>query len=245
MVSAHGRSVAPLWRSESRSLDEALASRRLTDRGRFRRRTVAARRPGGGLSGRGPDPRIDDCVSSIPSVLPASTGTPAFTRKQEGECGRREMRGSTPGQGVDSRRMSEGANAELIRRVFAEANRVAEVGGLDASLDLLSEEIVWEAVEDAPDAGTYRGHEGIRGYLEDWLETVDGFHNELRGLTELGAGVVADVRFSGRIKGTDNEMTFDYSQASLIEDGKVARVKEFREHDDAVAWVKDSEPRGS
>jgi ketosteroid isomerase-like protein len=141
--------------------------------------------------------------------------------------------------------MSEGANAELIRMVFAEANRVAEVGGFDAGLDLVSEEIVWEAVEDAPDAGTYRGHEEVRGYFEDWLETVDGFHNELRGLTELGAGVVADVRFSGRIKGTDNEMTFDYSQASLIEDGKVARIKEFREHDDAVAWVKDSERGGS
>jgi ketosteroid isomerase-like protein len=141
--------------------------------------------------------------------------------------------------------MSEGANADLIRRVFADANRVAEVGGFESLRDLFSEEIVWEAVEDAPDAGTYRGHEGIRGYLEDWLETVDGLHNELRGLTELGAGVVADVRFSGRIKGTDNEMTFDYSQASLIEDGKVARIKEFREHDDAVAWVKDSERSGS
>jgi hypothetical protein len=36
-------------------------------------------------------------------------------------------------------------------------------------------------------------------------------------------------------------MTFDYSQASLIEDGKVVHIKEFREHDEAVAWVKDSE----
>jgi ketosteroid isomerase-like protein len=141
--------------------------------------------------------------------------------------------------------MSEGANAELIRRVFAAANRAAEVGGFDTLIDFVSEEIVLEAVEDAPDAGTYRGHEEVRGYFEDWLETVDGFHNELHGLTELGAGVVADVRFSGRIKGTDNEMTFDYSQRSLIEDGKVARIKEFREHDDAVAWVKDSEPGGS
>src|SRR5436190_14914128 len=44
------------------------------------------------------------------------------------------------------------------------------------------------------------------------------------------AGVVADVGFSARIKGTDNEIALDYSQASLIEDGKVARIKEFREH---------------
>jgi ketosteroid isomerase-like protein len=104
--------------------------------------------------------------------------------------------------------MSEAANAELIRKVFADANRVAEVGGFDTWLDFFSEKIVWEAVEDAQDVGMYRGHEGTRGYLEDWFETIDGLHNELRGLTELGAGVVADVRFSGRIKGTDSEMTF-------------------------------------
>ena len=140
--------------------------------------------------------------------------------------------------------MSEGANAELTRRSVAVANRAAEGGDFDAWLDLFSEEIVWEAVEDAPDAGTYRGHEEIRGYLEDWLETLDGFHGELRGVTELGAGVVADVRLSGRIKGSDNEMMFDYSQAALIEAGKVAHIKEFRDHDDAVAWLKDSE-RGS
>jgi uncharacterized protein len=140
--------------------------------------------------------------------------------------------------------MSEGANAQLIRDAFAGANRVAEGGDFDDWLGFFSEAIEWEAVEDAPDAGTYRGHKEIRGYLQDWLDTVDGFHNELRELTELGDGVVADVRVSARIKGTDSEMAFDYSQASLIEDGKVARIKEFREHDDAVAWVMDSE-RGS
>src|SRR5437667_5380880 len=118
--------------------------------------------------------------------------------------------------------MTEGSSVRLIREMLGQAARAAASGQLDGWLEFFSEEIVWEAVEDAPDAGTYRGHEGIRGYLQDWLETVDGFHNELRGLTELGAGVVADVRFSARIKGTHNEMAFDYSQASLIEDGKVA-----------------------
>jgi hypothetical protein len=57
--------------------------------------------------------------------------------------------------------MSEGANAELIRRIFAEANRVAEVGGFDTWLDFLSEEIVWEAVEDAQ---TPARSEAMRGF---------------------------------------------------------------------------------
>ena len=30
-------------------------------------------------------------------------------------------------------------------------------------------------------------------------------------------------------------MAFDYSQVWLIEDGKIAHIKEFREHDDALA----------
>jgi ketosteroid isomerase-like protein len=137
--------------------------------------------------------------------------------------------------------MSEGANAELIRQVFAEANRATENGQLGDWLRYFSEEIEWEALEDAPDFGTYRGHEGIRGYIQDWFDTVDGFHNDLRDVTEVADGVVADVRFSARIKGSENEMSLDYSQASLIEDGKVARIKEFRKHDEAVAWVQSSQ----
>jgi ketosteroid isomerase-like protein len=138
--------------------------------------------------------------------------------------------------------MSEGANAELIRQVFAEANRATENGELGDWLRLFSEEIEWEALEDAPDFGTYRGHEGIRGYIQDWFDTVDGFHNDLLDMIEVANGVVADIRFSARIKGSENEMSLDYSQASLIENGKVARIKEFRKHDEAVAWVQASQP---
>jgi ketosteroid isomerase-like protein len=141
--------------------------------------------------------------------------------------------------------MIEGANVRLIRDAFSAGNQAAETGGLDDWCGFYSEDIVWEAVEDAPDAGTYRGHEGIRGYFQDWLDTVDGFRNELRGLAEVGDCVVADVRFNARIKGSDNEIAFDYSQVSLIDNGKIAHVKEFREHDDAVAYAEISELSGS
>jgi ketosteroid isomerase-like protein len=141
--------------------------------------------------------------------------------------------------------MTDGSNARLIRKMFSAGNRAAETGRLDGLARFFSDDIVWEAVEDAPDAGTYRGHEGIRSYFEDWLDTVDGFRNELRELTEVGDRVVADIRFNARIKGTDNEMALDYSQVSLIEGGKIAHIKEFREHDDALAYAEGSERGGS
>ena len=141
--------------------------------------------------------------------------------------------------------MTDGPNARLAREVLLATNRAAETGRLDDWLNFFSQDIVWEAAEDAPDAGTYRGHEGIRGYFEDWLDTVDGFRIELRGLTEVGDCFVADVCFTARIKGTDNEMALDYWQVSLIEDGKITRIKEFLKHDDALAYAEGSERGGS
>src|SRR5437773_12094266 len=100
-------------------------------------------------------------------------------------------------------------------------------GQLDGWLEFFSEEIEWEAVEDAPDAGTYRGHAGIRGYFEDWISTVDGIRWEIGEVTEVGdSGVVADTRVRARVKDTDSEMVFDYSQAFWIADGKITRIKE-------------------
>ena len=36
-------------------------------------------------------------------------------------------------------------------------------------------------------------------------------------------------------------MALDFSLVSLIEDGKITRVKEFLEHDDALAYAEGSE----
>ena len=140
--------------------------------------------------------------------------------------------------------MTEGANARLIRDMFAAANRAVEIGSFDEWRNFFSENIVWEAAEDAPDAGTYRGLEGIRGYVQDWVDTVDGFRQEPRELTEVGDRVVADIHFEARIKGTDNGMALDYSQVSLIEGGVITHIKEFLEHDAAVAYAEACERGG-
>jgi ketosteroid isomerase-like protein len=134
--------------------------------------------------------------------------------------------------------MTDGSNVRLAREMLSATNLAAETGRLDDWFDFFSQDIVWEAAEDAPDAGTYRGHEGIRAYFEDWLDMVDGPRLDLRELTEVGDGMfVADLHLTARIKGTDNEMALDYSHVSLVEDGKITRIKEFLEHADALAYA--------
>jgi ketosteroid isomerase-like protein len=61
----------------------------------------------------------------------------------------------------------------------------------------------------------------------------------------VGDCVVADTRVNGRIRGTDNEMAFDYSQVSLIENGKITHIEKFREHDEAIAYAEASDRGGS
>ena len=53
--------------------------------------------------------------------------------------------------------------------------------------------------------------------------------------------MVVDIRGHARIKGTDTDMALDYSQVSLIEDGKIIHIKELLKHDDALAYAEASE----
>jgi len=80
--------------------------------------------------------------------------------------------------------------------------------------------------------------------LPIWVDTVDGFRQEPRELTEVGDRVVADIHFDARIKGTDQGLAIDYTQVSLIEDGKITHVKEFLDHDAAAAYAEAAEPGG-
>jgi ketosteroid isomerase-like protein len=65
-------------------------------------------------------------------------------------------------------------------------------------------------------------------------------------MTEVGdSHLVADVRIRGRVKGTDSEVVFDYSQAVRIANGKITHIKEFRERDDALVYAEDSERSSS
>jgi len=138
--------------------------------------------------------------------------------------------------------MAEVSNPELMRRFWEALQRAGRTGELDEWLTFFSEDVSWEAVEDAPDAGTYRGREGMRAYITDWLQTVDNASYELDEAAEVGDFVVTSQRFTATVRGTDAEMAMRFSTVVLIVDEKIVRGKEFRERDDAIAFAEAGAP---
>jgi hypothetical protein len=60
--------------------------------------------------------------------------------------------------------------------------------------ELVDPDVVWTAIEGAPDAGTYRGLESVRAYMQDWLEEFDfddGEYRQIERSIEVGSVLCA------------------------------------------------------
>jgi ketosteroid isomerase-like protein len=62
---------------------------------------------------------------------------------------------------------------EALSRTYA----AWRAGKPDEALAWIDPEVVWTAIEDAPDAGTYRGHDGVLTYMNDWLQDFEDLRN--------------------------------------------------------------------
>jgi ketosteroid isomerase-like protein len=101
-------------------------------------------------------------------------------------------------------------------------------GDVTRALGHVDPEIVWEAIADAPDAGTYRGHAGVRRYMEDWLGDFDFQSMEFEEAIDVEDRlvVVQCARATGRGSGVETQL--HYAVAYWFRDHRVVEVKEFR-----------------
>src|SRR2546430_1748361 len=101
-------------------------------------------------------------------------------------------------------------NMETVQRLYSEC---WAPGNLDLVPEILHPEIVWTAIESAPDAGTRRGHAESRAYMDDWLGSFDfeampsdevgtttdgGLVCALHAVgTEKRSGLTTEIRYGG------------------------------------------------
>ena len=126
-------------------------------------------------------------------------------------------------------------NLEVVRRML----QAFADGGLDAMAEFWDPDIDWRAAEGAvDDIGEMHGPVAVRRYIQDWIDTFDGFSVVVEELRDLGEDrVLAIQRLNGRAKLSGTETALRYAVISTVRDGKVVRVREYLSIDEALEAV--------
>ena len=127
-------------------------------------------------------------------------------------------------------------DVETIRKGISALNR-GDVDGIAAMLDPDVELIPLRAVLDGT---VYRGHDGMRRWLEDMSEDWTQFELGLEEVRELGSGRVL-VQATMRLQGKSG-VALDSAAAWLCDmrDGRVKRIRFYQDSNAALAAAESS-----
>ena len=127
------------------------------------------------------------------------------------------------------------ATSENVAVVIAAYDALAE-RGLDGFIEFWADDLDHRSIIGAPDdRGPLHGRAAFRAYVQDWIDTFDGFRIEPVELIDVGENTVAGVlRYGGRarLSGVVTDSTFGV--VFWIRDGKIARGREYATREEAL-----------
>jgi uncharacterized protein len=118
--------------------------------------------------------------------------------------------------------------SEQDARTFIESAEAVSRGDWDAVVRLCDPEIEFFA-QRSPVQGTYRGHDGLRRFWDDTLETFDLFQVEYHEVRDLGDGVLAIGKLRVRGKGSGVETDLPTAILTRYRDGRIVFFKDYVE----------------
>lgn len=111
---------------------------------------------------------------------------------------------------------------DLARKAYAAFNR----GDVDAALQHLHPDIEWHMSDVfARSPRVFRGHEGVREVWAMFSEALEELTAEPLRMHEAPDGILAEVRLSGRTRGTREPARFELVQAWTIREGQATRLE--------------------
>ena len=119
---------------------------------------------------------------------------------------------------------------ELARRTVETASK----GDLDAMMAFYTPDAVWDM---SPlGMGMFEGQAAVRGFMEDWLASYEEWELQVVEVQDLGNAVTLGVLVQkGRPVGSSGEVELRYASVSEWEDGKIARITNYTDMDEARA----------
>jgi ketosteroid isomerase-like protein len=121
-------------------------------------------------------------------------------------------------------------DVEIVRRAFA----AGESDGLDGLLPYLDPDIEWTTTGAFVEAGTYRGHEGVRRYLGAMYDEFEELRNELVEVIEAGSQFVVVSRITGRGKRSGAPVELILASIGSVSDGKIVRIRNYPSREKAL-----------
>ena len=127
-------------------------------------------------------------------------------------------------------------NVEIATRFYEPALSKEELlAAMPKTMALCHPEVEWSAPED----GTiYRGREGVRQRLEEWLQSFDHYRYEVQRIIDCGGDeVLVEATEVGRGAMSGAEVRTTAYELLTIRDGMIVRVREYYEKAAALEAV--------
>ena len=124
-------------------------------------------------------------------------------------------------------------NLELVRRM----TDAFLAGDGPAALALMHPDVEFEA-NARPDAGVWRGPDGVRRAIAEWIGTWDDYSLEIRDYVEIPDGRVLVLWTErGRGKGSGIPIEHDGGYVVTLREGEIARIHMYNDAGEALAAV--------
>jgi len=121
---------------------------------------------------------------------------------------------------------------EQNERQFREGMEAYSRGDYETALVGFHPDIEWSVETDlVPDAGVYRGHDGVRRFWAEWAEVIEGLTLEIEEVDAIDdEWVLAITRASGTGSGSGASVESGrFAQLAQFRDGEVVCVRLFGE----------------
>ncbi len=96
-------------------------------------------------------------------------------------------------------------------------------------------DIVWDASAlEGPITRIYHGHDGVRQYFSEWLESFEAHEARAEKFIEAGDDVIVGIRLRGRGKASGVEVEMARCNVYRMRDGLAVRVEPYETEAEAL-----------
>ena len=117
-------------------------------------------------------------------------------------------------------------NVETVKRSFHAYAR----GDRAAALEAYDPDVIFNPAEEPP----IKGLDDVLAYLQRWEEPWDDYEVEAEEFVDAGDRVLVTLHFKGRGRASGVEIDARSHHVYLLRDGKIVRMDEYTDRDDAL-----------